>query len=139
MALVHAHDVVVLVGHSRAIAEQVSAWCRSRPGDAGAARLTWCGVMGLFGFVCNDFGAEFHVSDTTGENPVSWFGLRFCFDVCCLFVSVRQSLATSFVVSNHSYHASTTSASISKRAMSYSCTKSRAVMASRRSCSRCRA
>ena len=34
-----------------------------------AARLTWCGVHGLFGFIFNDFGPAFVVNDTTGENP----------------------------------------------------------------------
>jgi hypothetical protein len=114
-ALVHAHDVVVLVGHARAVAEQVSAWCRSRAGEAGAARLTWCGIMGLFGFVYNDFGAEFHVSDTTGENPV-----KRVVDVCCgcgdsclrwRACSERLSLATSCAVSSRLCHASMMNAS----------------------------
>lgn len=66
-ALVHAHDVVVLVGHSRAEASAVSAWARSR--SPAPARVCWTSVNGLFGFVCNDFGAQFDVLDTTGENP----------------------------------------------------------------------
>jgi ubiquitin-activating enzyme E1 len=28
-------------------------------------------TVGLFGFTFNDFGNQFHVSDTTGENAVS--------------------------------------------------------------------
>jgi ubiquitin-activating enzyme E1 len=65
--LVWAHDIVVLVGHSRAVAEQVSAWSRER--KPAPARVIWTSVNGLFGFVCNDFGAEFVVNDATGENP----------------------------------------------------------------------
>lgn len=51
------------------MAEAASNWCRTRTPACG--RLVWCGVYGLFGFVCNDFGDAFVCSDTTGENPRS--------------------------------------------------------------------
>lgn len=45
-ALVQAHDVVVLVGHPRAVAEQVSDWCRARasndPNHPIAAGIYFC-------------------------------------------------------------------------------------------------
>lgn len=66
--LVQQHDVVVLIGHTHAEASAASTWCRSRKTPA---RLIWCASMGLFGFVCNDFGEGFVVNDTTGENPRS--------------------------------------------------------------------
>jgi ubiquitin-activating enzyme E1 len=65
--LVWAHDIVVLVGHSRGVASQVSKWARGAQADAGSRHLD-VGERPL-GFVCNDFGPEFVVNDTNGENP----------------------------------------------------------------------
>ena len=66
-SVIQSHDIVVLVGHARHTANQVSAWARGR--SPAPTRVVWTGVNGLFGFVCNDFGDAFEVVDTTGENP----------------------------------------------------------------------
>lgn len=67
-SFISSYNVVVITDHLQFnVLIQISTWCREK-----GIKFIYSDVRGVFGFLFNDFGENFHVSDPSGEQPTKF-------------------------------------------------------------------